>query len=256
MVPRRVFRKTSAPDCVALASTVVYQLKLMTQKFFGLAGLLLTLSVVIGLTGCSSQPVDQNNPESVFKDAEADVAADRFQMAHEKFGKIRHRFPYSKYAILAQLKIGDVYFKEESYAEAANAYQLFLELHPNHESAPYAAFQMAESYFLDIPSTVARDMTSAQRALQAFDTFLKKYPTDERAKTAKERIATARDLLAEKELYIGNFYHIRNKPIAAKGRFERLKATYPDSKHIPEADEKLKEDEEKISEREASQSGT
>ena len=57
---------------------------------------------------------------------------------------IKNKFPYSNYATEAQLKIADVYYMQESYGEAAVAYEAFRDLHPKHEKVPYAMFRIGE----------------------------------------------------------------------------------------------------------------
>jgi outer membrane protein assembly factor BamD len=195
--------------------------------------------VLCGAAACSSTSKEHDNAEALYKDAEDDLQADRYIMAHEKFGKLRSKYPYSKFAILATLRNADTYFKEESYFEAAAAYQTFRDLHPNHEKAAYALFMVGESYFLDTPTQIARDLTSAGRAISSFQEYLKRFPFDENAQKAKDRIAAARDVLAEKELYVGNFYYKRDLPLSAKGRYERILNLYGDSKFATEAKTKL-----------------
>src|SRR5436305_4595321 len=99
----------------------------------------LTVLVLLSIlyAGCAGTPVDENDPASLFKDAESDIQSDHYQIAVEKLRSIKNKFPYSKYALDAQLRIADVYFLEESYAEAAAAYETFKDLHPKHEKAGY-----------------------------------------------------------------------------------------------------------------------
>ena len=212
----------------------------------------MSLTGIFG-SGCSSAEIDPDNPESIFQDAEDDAKSDHFQMAHEKFSRLKSRFPYSKYATLAQLRNADVYFKEEAYAEAAASYQLFAELHPTHEKVPYALFQAGEALCLDIPSIVARDLSSAHRAIDALENYLRRFPNDENADKARERVKSAKETLAAKEMYIGNFYFRRSKYMAAQGRYQRLVTNYPDSLLRPDAEERLRRIDEINAERAASE---
>jgi outer membrane protein assembly factor BamD len=173
-------------------------------------------------TGCAGNKVDENDPKSMFEDAEADIASDRYLIALDKLRIVKSKFSYSSYSALAQLRMGDVYFLQESYPEASASYETFVELYPKHEKAGYAQFKAAESYFKDIPSLVARDMKSAQSAVNSYDVYLKKYPTGEFIADATTHRQESFNKLAEKELYIAQFYIRRKKFDAARLRLQKL----------------------------------
>src|SRR5690242_7436832 len=97
------------------------------KQVFALA--LLTL-IAVHWIGCASNPVDENDAASLLKDAEEDIQSDHYQIALEKLRIIKNKFPYSKYAVDAQLRIADVFFLQEAYADAAASYEAFRDLHP------------------------------------------------------------------------------------------------------------------------------
>ena len=65
----------------------------------------------------------------------------------DKLKIIKNKYPYSKYALDASLRLADVYFLQESYTEAALAYESFRDLHPKHEKVPYAMFRIGTFLF-------------------------------------------------------------------------------------------------------------
>lgn len=192
-----------------------------------------------GLYGCASKTVNPDDPVALLADAEEEIKSDHFQIGLEKLRVIRNRFPYSKASIEAQLRMADVYFLQEAYPEAAAAYEAFVDLHPKHEKVHYAMFRIAKAYFNDIPSPIARDMSSAQRSLDAYSEFLHRFPAAPEAAEAKQDIAHVRSLLAEKEMYIGDFYFSRGQLKAAKPRYLKVIELYPDTKAAELAKEKV-----------------
>ena len=52
--------------------------------------------------------------------------------AIETFQSIVDNYPYSDYAVLAELKIADGYFADHKYEEALSYYRDFSDLHPQH----------------------------------------------------------------------------------------------------------------------------
>jgi outer membrane protein assembly factor BamD len=213
------------------------------RGFFGKTGFvlfLLAFLLVGAISGCSTTSIDENDPAALIKDAQEDIQSDHYQLAIDKLRSIKNKFPYSKYAIDAQLLIADVYFMQDSFADAAASYESFRDLHPRHEKASYALFRVGKSYFKDSPSTIARDLTSAKKALDAYNDFLRFYPTSEEVAEAKTDIATLRQMLAEKELYIGDFYFKRDFFESAKPRYKKVIELFPETEAARTAEAKLK----------------
>lgn len=194
---------------------------------------------VVG-TGCSTEGVDENDPAALMKDAEEDIASSRYIMALEKLQKVKNQHPYSRQAVEAQLRIADVYFLQENYAEAAATYEAFRDLHPKHPKLGYAAYRVGLSYFTDLPSNHARDLSSAYKAQDAFRDFIAHYPDDPNIAAARANLAETRKILAEKEMYIGNFYYKREMWEAAKGRFTKVVNQYADTPYLADAEKRLK----------------
>lgn len=192
-------------------------------KLAVLVPLLLTFSVA-----CSTaEKYDASTPEGGFKQAEEFEKDDRFEEAIAKFTEVKNKHPYSRFATEAELKIADLHFKREAYVEAQSAYQLFKEFHPKHPRADYVTHRLALSYYNQLPPTVDRDLSLADKAILYFDEVLNTYSKSEFAKDAKEKREGVLKMLAEKELYIADFYVIREKYDSAVKRFEGVLRTYP-----------------------------
>jgi outer membrane protein assembly factor BamD len=217
----------------------------------------LTVAVALGLlsvvslplvgaigTGCAGKTVDDSDPASLYQDAEEEIKSDHYQIAVEKLRTIKNKFPYSKYSLDAQLRIADVLYMQESYGEAAASYETFRDLHPRHEKVGYAMFRVAKSYFNDIPTPLSRDMTPAQKSLDAYNEFLRRFPTAPEVGEARDDVAKARKILADKELYIADFYNKRDFPSSAKPRYEKVVALYPETDAAKAAKDKLSKIEE------------
>ena len=199
----------------------------------------LLISALLLAAGCSGKGVDESDPESLFRDAEAEVESSHYQVAIDKFKILKNKFPYSKYSAEALLRIADVYFLQESYLEAAVSYESFRDLHPKHDKSAYASYRIGKSYFLDIPDEVSKDMSSAEKALASFMEFLGRNPNSEYAAEARQDIAKAKEMLAQKELYIGDYYFKRGHLGAAGPRYKKLIEAYPDSEAAKQAKAKI-----------------
>ncbi len=198
------------------------------------------LGLGLGGLGCSSADIDENDPVALAKDAESDIESSRYILALEKLQKVKNQHPYSNQATEAQLRIADVYFLQDSFAEAAATYEAFKDLHPKHPRLPYAAFRVGLSYYSDLPGNHARDLSSGYKAEEAFKDYLRQFPAAEFSEEARLKLAEARKILAGKEMYIARFYFKREMWEAAKNRYSKVVNQYADSPYVEEAKEKLK----------------
>lgn len=179
------------------------------------------------VAGCASDDKKADTPEGAFALAQEYEKEDRFDEAIRRYQEVKNKFPYSKYATLAEMAIADTYFKQESYPEAQVAYQAFKDLHPKHPQTDYATYRLAMSFFKQLPTTVDRDLTLAGSSILYFDEVIKQYPNSTHVAESKEKKLEALKMLAGKEDYIANFYYIREKYDSALTRYEGLLAKYP-----------------------------
>jgi outer membrane protein assembly factor BamD len=150
-----------------------------------------------------------------------------YSRAIEKFEKLKDWFPFSRYAILAELKIGDAHYKLEQYEEAVFAYEEFEKLHPRNEAIPYVIYQIGRCYY-DRIDTIDRDQIPARKALENFQRLIKQFPKDQYARLAEEHINKCYKSLAGNEYIIGVFYYKSKHYEAAYSRFMAVISSYPD----------------------------
>ena len=155
--------------------------------------------------------------------------------ASKYFSFIKSRFPYSKYAVLAELRIADTQFGAEQYLEAVDSYRLFIKFHPTHEMVVngYATFKIGESYFKQLPTnfwlfppSYEKDQSSVEDAGNELKSFLDKYPDSPYRDRAKEIVVAVGKRLADHEWYVARYYWDRRKPMGTVLRLRRLLERY------------------------------
>ena len=171
------------------------------------------------------------------------LKAKAFEEADKYLKFVKARYPFSKYATLAELRMADVLRKSEKFIAAIDAYKTFAKEHPTHAmvESGYVSFMIGRSYwaltpsdFFIMPPAVEKDQTSTEAAMLAFKTFLKRYPESPHKKKAKKYYEKALRQLASHELYVARFYLGRGKPKGAIHRLEYLIKRYPDAGLQPE----------------------
>lgn len=181
------------------------------------------------LGGCSSTPdIDTSTPEGSYKLAQKYEKDERYEEAITQYTQLKNKHPYSKLATEAELRIADIHFKREEYVESQNAYQTFKEMHPTHPQIDFVTYRLGLSFFNQLPATIDRDLSVADRAILYFDEIIQSYPNCQYVNEAKENKQKTLKMLAEKEYYIAHFYFIRDHYESALGRFEGLMDKYPD----------------------------
>jgi outer membrane protein assembly factor BamD len=188
---------------------------------------LLLFSAISVLPGCSSDDKRSDIAEEAYKNAQEFDKEERYEEAIKRYQEVKNKFPYSKYATMAELAIGDAYYKQESFPEAQIAYQSFKDLHPKHPQIDYVTFRLAMSFYSQLPETVDRDLTLSSSAITFFDEMIQQYPNSEHAKESREKKEATLKMLAAKEDYIAEFYFIRKKFDSSLLRYESLLRKYP-----------------------------
>jgi outer membrane protein assembly factor BamD len=150
-----------------------------------------------------------------------------YKEAIERFQRLKDWYPFSKYAILAELKIADAHYHLDQYEEAIFAYEEFEKLHPRNEAIPYVIYQIGRCYYDQI-DTIDRDQTPARKALETFQRLHKQFPNDKYASSGNEHIPKCLKSLAGNEYYIGLFYYKSKHYSAALKRFMAVLSNYPD----------------------------
>ena len=183
-------------------------------------------------TGCASVKSlfgtkEQRNAEELISDGMEEFEDGKYNDAIKSFETLKDWYPFSKYAILAELKIGDAYYHLEKYEEAIFAYEEFENLHPRNEAVPYVLYQIGRCYFEQI-DTVDRDQSSTRKALETFDRLISIFPRDEYARKAKAHQTKCYKILAGHELYVGMYYYKNKRYKAALNRFRSVLSDYPD----------------------------
>ncbi len=149
-----------------------------------------------------------------------------YETAIATFQTIIDNYPYSEYAVLAELRIADAYFDDAQYEEALSYYRDFGDLHPQNEKVPYTIYRSALCHERRVRS-VNRDQTATREALTYLDRLLASYPYSEYAREGEVLWRELRRKLAEQVMGIGDFYRRRGEYEAAAERYRSLLSEYP-----------------------------
>ena len=158
----------------------------------------------------------------------------KYTDALKAFEQLKNWYPFSQYAILAELKIADSHYHLQQYPEAVAAYEEFERLHPRNEAVPYVIYQIGRCHYEQIDS-VDRDQSSARKALDTFRRLVRQFPNDPYARKADSHIIICLQSLAGHEMHVGHYYFRQAQYQAARHRFLAVITQYPDVGYHHEA---------------------
>jgi len=157
-----------------------------------------------------------------------------YKQAAKKFEEVDRQHPYSEWARKALIMSAYAHYEGSSYDDSITAAKRYVTLHPGSADAAYAQFLIGSSYYDQIPD-VTRDQRATERAMQALDEVIRKYPNTEYATGAKRKLEIARDQLAGKEMNTARFYQNKRDFIAAINRYKVVITQYQTTRHVEEA---------------------
>jgi outer membrane protein assembly factor BamD len=189
--------------------------------------------MVFSLFSCAGKapvkPVQEFDAEKSFQKANELIESRDYKEARNLLLEIKNRDLSKKYAPLAQLRLADSYAKEGETDTAAAEYRRFLEMYPDHRHAAYAQYQIAMIYFNQIEGP-ERGYGGAAKALAEFEKLKRDFPRNPYRDAIEVRIEKCRNIIADYEFMVGEFYMKKDSYHAAIGRFEKLLETVPDYK--------------------------
>jgi outer membrane protein assembly factor BamD len=212
-----------------------------------LARLALALPLVVCAAGCSTwsgmgglcaekeevmpdEPAEKLYNEGVYYLNEKRDAKN----AAKKFEEVDRQHPYSDFARKALLMSAYAYYEAKSYDECITSAKRYISLHPGTPDAAYAMYLVGASYFDQIPD-VNRDQGRTDKAIQALEEVIRKFPDSEYATSARKKIEEGNDQLAAKEMTIGRYYEGKKNFIGAINRFKVVVTRYQRTRHVEEA---------------------
>jgi outer membrane protein assembly factor BamD len=169
------------------------------------------------------------------------------ERAEQMFTTLLKRAPYSKWAPVAQFNIGQAHERQGKYPEAIAAYQAVVSRYPTDAIADDAQYQMGYVLLREYREG-SYDRASAQKAREAFEDFVNRYPDSEKVPQARENMATLEGGSTRGSLDIAKFYEKTKNYKAAVIYYNDVIKRQPDSPESGLAKARIEELKEKYGE--------
>ena len=212
---------------------------------------ILILASVALVSGCSRLHMkDDNDPannwtvERAYKEAKKAMDSGNYALAVKYYEFLETRYPFGVIGRQSLLDLAYVYYKTQKYDEAISSCDRFIKLYPQNPAIDYAYYlkglvdfsrgRSATDRFLGIDES-QRDPANAKKAYKVFQELADKYPHSRYMKDAQQRMVYLRNLLAQYEINIANYYMRRGAFIAAADRASYVIKSYERSTSVPKA---------------------
>jgi outer membrane protein assembly factor BamD len=205
-------------------------------------------SLALALGGCAGEQRVAASPlhytENARKAYDQALVAyfDRdWELANQLFGDVKRKFGYSRYARLAELRLADIAYHQEKFAEAVGMYKSFVSDYPNDPEISYARYKIAKSEFTQsgasvlLPPLEERDLSNVRDAHVALRALIADFPESAHGVELGYMLEVVTGLLVRHELYVARFYLNRDGFEAAVARCQYALSNYQDSGLEPEA---------------------
>jgi outer membrane protein assembly factor BamD len=200
----------------------------------------LSLLMVLALAftvGCNRETrEDERGAEELYAEAQRALNARNYTAAIEHFRQLTIRFPFGRHAEQAQLDMAYAMFRANQSERALTTLDRFIRTYPTHPNVDYAWYLKGVVHYeqamgfmrrLFPDQVVDRDQQSARRAFSDFRELIQRHPESRYVADARQRMVFLRNVMADYEISVGEYYFRRGAYIAALNRARYTIENFP-----------------------------
>lgn len=164
--------------------------------------------------------------------------------AIEYYEKLQSRYPFGVYTQQSQLELAYCYYRTDDPGSAMATIDRFIKLYPSHPHMAYAYYLrglinfgrgwgLTERWLPKDPSQ--RDPGASLDSFNDFSELIKRFPESIYVEDAQLRMRHLRNILAQHEVNVANYYMRRGAFVAAANRARYVVENYQQAPAMPEA---------------------
>ena len=213
-----------------------------SKRNLSILGIFILLLLVSSCSSNEEMPDERLVEKELYDQAQTRLKNGSFSTAILSLEALESRFPFGRYAEQAQAELIYAYYMNSQFEASQSAAERFINLHPRHSHTGYAFYMKGLAAFTDdsglfsryFQSDLAkREVVMAQTSFGELSEFISRYPESKYVPHAKQRMIYLRNLLAEHEIYVADFYMKRGAYLAAIGRAKYVIENLPNTPQTP-----------------------
>ena len=204
------------------------------------AAFLLILLGFVLLTGCGGKEFEfqdaAQDASELYAKFKGHVDNARFEIATKYFDELESRYPFSPHSLQARLDLAYGYVLFGRPEDAVSEADKFIRFNPTHKDVDYAYYIRGIANFGNRKQFLANwfprnssdfELTSLHDAYNDFDFILRNFPNSRYAADARQRMVFLRNMFAEHEIHVAEYYISRTAWVAAANRANNVLHFYP-----------------------------
>ena len=213
-----------------------------SKRNLSILGIFMLLLLVSSCSSNEEMPDERLVEKELYDQAQTRLKNGSFSTAILSLEALESRFPFGRYAEQAQAELIYAYYMNSQFEASQSAAERFINLHPRHSHTGYAFYMKGLAAFTDdsglfsryFQSDLAkREVVMAQTSFGELSEFISRYPESKYVPHAKQRMIYLRNLLAEHEIYVADFYMKSGAYLAAIGRAKYVIENLPNTPQTP-----------------------
>lgn len=207
--------------------------------------ILIPLLALVFLTACKTTGPHEEykgaTAQGIFDSAESNLAKRHYESAVHDFEALDAIYPFGAYAQQGQLDIIYAYYKKGDTDSALAAADRYIRLYPRADNVDYAYYMKGlinlgpmDGWMEYWTSTdiAQRDLTHMHHAFEDFSVLVNRFPNSPYTPDARKRLVFIRNILAQRQLEVAQFYMKRKVYVGAANRAADLVRDYPGAPQV------------------------
>ena len=192
----------------------------------GMCMYVLALLFALLLAGCAKDKTkDTMSADELSKKAHAYIKKNKQESAIPYLVELITRFPENPQVGKYKILLAELNFKESNYTVAKELYDNFSQFYPSDKHAEYAKYKtVLSSFYQMLPADC--DQSYTEETIKQCKEYLANTALIKYRKDVEDILASSQERLAEKEIYVFNFYLSKKQFDAAQSRLKYLKTTF------------------------------
>lgn len=197
------------------------------------------------LSSCSSDENFANSGEDfLFNEGMRSMDVSNWPRGIAIWQQLEAQFPFGQYAEQSQLELIYAYYRNSEPEAARAAADRFIRLYPDSENLDYAYYMKGMAYYSEdarilgryLPTDPSkRDPGKARESFADFAQLLNLYPASQYATDARARMVYLKNLLADYEVHVAEFYIERQAYLSAMNRAKYVMENFQGAPAVPRA---------------------
>lgn len=219
-------------------------MKIKKQLSFTLIGILSLLLAACASTTDPAETYKDETAQQIFEHGEGALLDKNYQEAIKRFEALDVQYPFGHNTEIAQMQIIYAYYMTNDYASAEAAADRFIHAHPTNPHVDYAYYMRGLSnYYQNLGmfermfavDLATRDLTQIKKSFNDFSELTHSFPHSVYAPAAHQYMVYLRNILADHELDVAQYYYDRSAYVAAANRANLVIRHYQGTPSVPEA---------------------